>query len=169
MKTHVLLLPLAGLLLAFQAPVFAQTVLPEVNVVAKNYDYLDAVKSQNELPVVQQLENSVATFDLMSSDFYTRKSNTYEVNFSNSNGNILATYDNTGNLIRTAERYDNLRLPSAVRNSIAEKYPMWSTTKDTYLIKYHRKNGVERKYRIKLEKENQRMKIETDEKGNIIR
>ncbi|HVW60654.1 MAG TPA: hypothetical protein VHC48_11475 [Puia sp.] len=44
-------------------------------------------------------------------------------------GYVLAVYDADGKLIRTAERFKTIALPTAVRMAVATRYPNWSISK----------------------------------------
>ena len=151
-------------------PSFAQVVtLPEVEVSAKNYKYLDDVKSTSAAPAVQTIERYATSYDIRSSDFYEDEYDNYFISFFIPNGKILASYDNEGNILRTVEKYENIALPSEVAKSVAKNYPGWKITKNAYLVNYHNTQGVMRKeYKIVLEKGNEGMRIKTDENGNIL-
>lgn len=151
-------------------PSFAQVVtLPEVEVSAKNYKYLDDVKSTSAAPDVQMLERYATAYDIRSSEFYEDEYDNYFVSFFIPDGKILAVYDKEGNILRTVEKYKNVALPSVVAQSIAKIYNGWKITKNAYLVNYHDDQGVQKKeYKIVLEKGNQGMRIKTDENGNIL-
>lgn len=151
-------------------PSFAQVVtLPEVEVSAKNYKYLDDVKSTSAAQTVQMLERYATSYDVRSSEYYEDEYDNYFISFFIPNGKILAAYDDEGNLLRTVEKYENIKLPLEVAQSVAKNYPGWKITKNAYLVNYHDKMGVMKKeYKIVLEKGNEGMRIKTDENGKIL-
>jgi hypothetical protein len=67
------------------------------------------------------------------------------------------------------EKYKNIALPNAVAESVVKNYTGWTIAKNAYLVNYHDNKGVTKKeYKILLEKDSRRMRIKTDEKGNIL-
>jgi len=149
---------------------FAQIVeLPEVEIVAVNYKYLDNVGEPDAAQPVKLLQREVAAFDLKNSEYYEDQYDDYFISFYIPAGKILASYDKEGNVLRTVEKYKNIALPPAVSESIVKNYTGWTIAENAYLVNYHDKKGVTKKeYKILLEKEGQRMRIKTDENGNIL-
>lgn len=165
MKKIILALVVFGISL----PLFAQVTLPEVEVSAKNYKYLDDVNNTSAAQTVQMLERYATTYDVRSSEYYEDEYDKYFISFYIPKGKILAAYDDEGNILRTVEKYENIKLPLAVAKSAAKEYPGWKITQDAYLVNYHNKQGVTKKeYKLVLEKGNNRIRIKTDENGNIL-
>jgi predicted nucleic acid-binding protein len=154
--------------LTFQS--FSQIVeLPEVEIVAVNYKYLDNVKNPDAAQSVQLLQRDVASFDLKNSEYYEDEYDNYFISFYIPKGKILASYDKNGNVLRTVEKYTNIALPKSVSEAITKNYSGWTIADNAYLVNYHDKKGVTKKeYKILLEKDNRRMRIKTDEDGNIL-
>jgi hypothetical protein len=161
---------LALVVFGISIPLFAQVVtLPEVEVSAKNYKYLDDVNNTSAAQTVQMLERYATTYDVRSSEYYEDEYDKYFISFYIPKGKILAAYDDDGNLLRTVEKYENVKLPLAVSKKMAKEYPGWKITHDAYLVNYHDKLGVTKKeYKLVLEKGNNRIRIKTDENGNIL-
>ncbi len=157
------------LLLALSSQVFSQvTELDEVVITAVNYKYLNAVDSKKNSVTVQELEEKVALFDLKSSEYYNDEYDTYYVSFYIPDGKILAAYDKDGKLIRTIEKFKNVKLPKAVRDAVAKQYPNWSMTSDVYKVSFHKNNDVAKKqYKVNLKNSNKKIKVKLDEKGNF--
>jgi hypothetical protein len=145
----------------------AQIVLPEVKIEAINYKYLNSVGDAVALPV-KRLQREVAAFDLKTSDFYEDEYDTYFISFYIPEGEILAAYDKDGKLLRTAEKYKNVKLPLPVAATVAQKYPGWGIAKDVYLVSYYESKGINKVYKLILENGNKRMRIKTNEYGDII-
>jgi len=165
MKKSILIL----LLLALSSQVFSQvTELKEVLITAVNYKYLNAVDSEQNAMTVKQLEEKVAMFNLKGSEFYNDEYETYNISFYIPDGKILAAYDKDGNLVRTIEKFKNVKLPKAVRDAIAKRFPNWSMTSDVYKVSFHIDKGVAKKqYKVTLKNGNETMKVKLDEKGNF--
>lgn len=167
MKNFILGLFLFGLTTQLSAQIIE---LPEIEIVGVNYKYLAAAGESDDPAPVKMLQRKAATYDVKASEFYEDEYDDYSISFFIPEGRILASYDKDGNILRTIEKYKNLALPPAVRESVAENYEGWTMTKNAYLVNYHDKKGVTKKeYKILLEKDNQRMRIKTDENGVIIK
>lgn len=155
-------------IIGFSVDSNAQIVLPEVKIEAVNYKYLNSVEANAVALPVKRLQREVAAFDLKNSDFYEDEYDSYFISFYIPEGEILAAYDKDGNLLRTAEKYKNVRLPKEVASTVAQKYPGWGIAKDVYLVSYYENKGVTKVYKLILEKGTKRMRIKTNEFGDII-
>ena len=92
----------------------------------------------------------------------------YQVNFFIPEGTILAAYDGDGKLIRTAERFKNVNLPKAVKESVYDRFPEWTISKDIYLVNYQDTKGASRKYKLKLENGDKVLRVKVDEMGKFL-
>ena len=169
MKPLTLLFIVSGLAVILITPTWAQVIeLPEIEIVATRYKYLDALGEEASVPV-QQVEEAVADFDVQSADFYQDEYDTYRVAFYIPEGRVLAAYDNEGRLLRTAERFKDVKLPKAVLEAVAERFPNWGITKDVYLVNYHENTGkANKRYKLTLENGDKRMRVKVDENGKFL-
>jgi len=143
--------------------------LSEVSVYATNYKYLNNVDTEEEASIpVEMLRRKVASFNINDSEFYQDDYDLYKIDFFIPEGKILAAYDKDGKLIRTAEKFKNINLPKAVKESILDRFPEWTITKDIYIVHYIDTKGASKKYKLKLENGNQTLRVKTDEKGNFL-
>jgi hypothetical protein len=168
MKNLKFFLILIILISGFSSISNAQIVLPEVKIEAINYKYLNSVDANAVALPVKRLQREVAAFDLKTSTFYEDEYDTYFISFYIPEGEILAAYDKDGNLLRTAEKYKNVKLPPAVASTVAQKYPGWGIAKDVYLVSYYETRGISKVYKLILENGNKRMRLKTNENGDII-
>ena len=120
---------------------FSQTVLPEIIIRAANYKYLNAVSPEEASQPVDMAEQAAAAYDIKGQEFYEDEYDKYFVSFIIPEGKILAAYDKDGKLLRTAERYNSVGLPQAVKQAVAIKYPGWAISKDVYLVNYQANEG----------------------------
>ena len=150
------------------AQVPAHDQLSEIYLVATNYKYLDEVTAFDTDIDIQQMQREIATYDIKKSGIYKDEYDSYSVSFFIPNGKILASYDKDGTLIRTAERFKHTNLPEAVMVAITTRFPQWTIAKDIYLVNYHEKAGVRRRYKIMLENGDQHVKIKLDHYGNFL-
>ncbi len=153
----------------FTTFLFSQETLPEVTVVSLNYKYLKSVQDTTAAQPVRLLQQRAATYDIKKADFYEEEQDEYFVSFYIPQGKILAFYDKNGKVLHTAERYKDIALPKAVRNSIAERYPNWAIGSDVYLVNYYEDDNTSKKvYKILLENGNKRLRIKANDKGQFI-
>jgi hypothetical protein len=157
------------LVLVLSNQVYSQIIeLPEVNIIAVNYKYLNAVDSEENSLTVQMLEEKVAMFDLKNSEYYNDEYDTHYISFYIPDGKILAAYNKDGKLIRTIERFKNIKLPEKVQMAIAKRFPNWSMTSDIYKVIFHKDNDdAKKQYKVRLENGDKRMKVKLDEEGNF--
>lgn len=167
MKKIIIILFVFGFVIQSSAQVVT---LPEVEVVARNFKYLDKVDEPNVGSPVEALQRYATEFDVKSSEYYEDEYDRYFISFFIPDGKILASYDKDGNILRTIEKYKNIKLPLKVAQSMTKNYEGWTIAENVYLVNYHDDKGVMKKeFKILLERENRRMRIKTDELGNIIR
>lgn len=158
------------LIFGLTTQVFSQPIpLPEVEITAVNYKYLNAVDSDGADLTVKMLQEKVAEFDLKKSDFYDDEYDTYTVSFFIPDGKILAAYDKNGKLLRTIEKFKDVTLPIHVRNSIAQRFPNWVLESDIYRVKYHYKKGVVmNEYKVRITNGEMVQKIKINDRGEIL-
>lgn len=150
---------------------FAQTEtekLSEVEILGVNYKYLNDVGDSEVAIPIKILENKVANFDLKNAEFYEDESQDYKVYFKIPEGKILAVYNSEGEVLRTTERFENIRLPLSVANAVIEKYPGWNITGDIYLVNYRNKRGAIKTYKLFLQKGDEKKRVKTDDQGKFI-
>ncbi|WP_222983399.1 nicotinate-nucleotide adenylyltransferase [Flagellimonas meishanensis] len=165
---------LCGLfILGLTIPSFAQVIkteeLSEVVVYATNYKYLNNVDTEEEASIpVEMLRRKVAAFNVQESEYYQDDYDLYNINFFIPEGKILAAYDKDGKIIRTAERFRDINLPTAVKEAVLDRFPEWTITKDIYLVNYHDEKGVAKKYKLKLENGDKVLRVKVDGEGNFL-
>lgn len=153
----------------YTTPAFCQEVLPEVSVIATNYKYLKNVGGKEIAQPVQRLQRMAASYDVKNSDFYEEDYDSYFISFYLPEGEILAAYDKDGKLLRTAEKYKDIKLPSTVTKAVITQYPNWSITKDIYQVNYYGQDGgsAVKKYKLVLQNGTKRLRVQVNEKGEI--
>lgn len=168
MKKLVLGLLALGLTTQFYAQVISDGVLPEVEVHATNYKYLNSVDNSEVAVSVQLLQNIVAKFDIKSSENYVEGDYTYRVQFYIPDGKIFADYDRNGKILYTIEKFKNVALQDDVASSVAERFPGWEIATDVYLVKYSAKSGAHKQYKIVLENGKKTIRVKVDEEGVFL-
>ena len=147
---------------------YAQAIeLSEVEI-AVNYKYIDAIGTDKLAKPVQLLTENALNYETHKEDLYDDEYEHYKVSFHIPDGKIVAAYDKEGNLIRTIEKYKNVRLPIDVLQAVASRFPNWAVVEDVYLVNFHCEKGIKKQYKIKIQNEDKVLTITTDDKGNFI-
>ncbi|GAA4941156.1 hypothetical protein GCM10023314_12650 [Algibacter agarivorans] len=140
--------------------------LPEVHIV-HNYMYLSAAGSEDLAVPVENLQLKVSDFDVKELDVYSEEYDLYDVYFIIPEGKVLASYDKDGNLLSTAERYKNIKLPFPVSKAITKRFPNWAISKNIYLVNYHESGNIRKLYKVTLENGKKRIKVKVDDFGDF--
>lgn len=138
MKKLILALLALGLTTQLYAQVVEDGQLPEITVNAVNYKYLNSVDNDDLDVNVKKLEREAATFDFRNSEVYKDEYTTYSITFLIPNGSIITAYNNDGKIVRTTEKYVDVKLPKSVSKSVAKEYFGWNITDDEYKVSYTR-------------------------------
>ncbi len=148
----------------------SQTIELPNTVISLNYKYLDAVGSDNTSERVKRLEDEILNYKHKElSKLYDNGYEVYEVSFYVPQGKIVAAYNKHGKIIRTNEKYNNVRLPLVVMQAISKRFPNWGIVEDAYLIKYHcDKDFLKQEYRVKIKNDDKYIMVSTDEKGIFL-
>ena len=157
-------------LLGFSIQTFAQiTVLPEVDI-SVNYKYLDAVNTSDDAESVKMLHEKVAFYDLKNSELYSDEYDNYYVTFYVPEGKILAAYNSEGEIIRTIEKFKNIKLPQGAKESVSQRFPGWIMEKDVYRVSYNtsRDGTTKEQYQIKLKNGDETIRVKVDPNGNFL-
>ncbi|WP_406683600.1 nicotinate-nucleotide adenylyltransferase [Seonamhaeicola sp. MEBiC1930] len=148
----------------------AQTIELPNTVISVNYKYIDATNNDNAPILVKKLEDAIINYDNEEIyELYDNECDTYNVSFQIPEGKIIAAIDKNGKIIKTIEKYNNVRLPLTVMQSISNRFPNWGIIEDVYLVKYHcEANSLKKEYKIKIKNEDQIITVKTNEKGDFI-
>ena len=168
MKKLLLVLLAIGLSAQFYAQVINDGMLPEVEVYATNYKYLNSIDNTEAAVSVQLLEDMVAKFDVRSSEFYEDGNDFYKVYFYIPDGRIVAAYDKNGKILYTVEKFNNVALPNNVASSVAERFPGWKIAKDVYKVNYDADSGSMKQYKIVLENGKKRIRVKVNDDGVFL-
>jgi hypothetical protein len=142
--------------------------LSEVVVTAVNYKYLNATDSKEVAIPVKMLERKVAAYDVQDADFYSDEFDFYTVSFIIPEGKIVAAYNGEGEIMRTIERFEDVKLPTAVRNAVAERFPNWIIVNDVYKVTYTENKGANMTYKLKLKNGDKTMRVKVDDTGEFL-
>lgn len=161
-------LVLGLLIFGLTTQLYSQVIeLAEVEI-SVNYKYLDAVDALQKAKPVKLLEDNALNYESNKDDLYDDEYDNYKVSFHIPDGKVVAAYDKDGKILRTIEKYKNVRLPLEVLQAVAKRFPNWAVVEDVYLVNYHCDKGTSKQYKIKIQNEDKVVNIKTDEKGNFI-
>jgi hypothetical protein len=151
--------------------IHAQTIALPETLISLNYKYLDFQESHDMHQRVKDLEAEVLKYNHKEQllELYDDEYDTYSVSFYVPKGKIVAAYNKNGKIIRTIEKYNNVRLPLEVMQAVSKRFPNWGIVEDVYLVKYHcDKDSLKQEYKIKIKNDEQVLMVKTDEKGLFI-
>jgi len=131
-----------------------------------NLNYLSKVQDNTVSDHVKSLENDVARFDITESPKFDGRKESFKTIFRGTKGYIIATYDNKGNVLKTSERYQDIKLPVPVRQSLFREFPDWSVNNITYSVSYRIDKDAKKVYKIQIEKDNLKKTLKIDSDGN---
>jgi Ca2+-binding RTX toxin-like protein len=164
MKTLVSILAVGITFLSYSQEPNNQTPLVELdNVVVStvNSNYLAAVQDQNTPQEVALLQKQAAIYDVRTSKEFDSniKNETFEMIFKNSNGSINAFYNASGGIESAYERFRNILLPRSVQRELYQSHKDWNMVGNQYASSYEGNDLIDRSYKIKLEKGNDKKNV----------
>ena len=139
--------------------------LPEVVVRSAGKDFSVYMPDRNPDVAVTNIQDEFIAYDLgRNAEGY----DTFLVILKNSKGSLAATYDENGKLMSVVEKYENVKLPTAVMYSIHKEFPGWTIVNDKFL--YTQKEGdiQKKQYNLKIKKDNKTRSIVVHPNGEII-
>jgi len=94
---------------------------------------------------------------------------TYQIFLQAKNGEIVATYNKDGELLSTVEQLKNAPLPTEIRNAVGKSFSGWAITKDKYKMTHYSNKQKKERYKLILEKGNEKKVVYMDGLGEILR
>lgn len=167
MKKLITGLILLGLTMSAFAQVRTEK-LSEVEVLGVNFAYISKLNVDEPSLPVKTLHEKVAAYDLFNNGTYNPEYDAHYISFFIPEGYILASYNNDGELISTAEKFKDVQLPDHVKDVVMMQYPGWVIESDVYNIKYHFKTGIDRKYRITIANNGKKKVLKIDAEGVFL-
>ena len=163
---------LSLLVIGFASQVYSQITkveeLSEVVVTAVNYKYLNQTDNKEAAVPVQMLQRKVAAYDVTTKDYYQDDYDYYTVEFYIPDGKIVAAYDPDGKIIKTIEKFNDIKLPTAVSEALLDRFPNWTIAQDVYRVSYTDEKGAKKVYKLKLENGEKTMRVKMNEDGEFL-
>ncbi len=142
--------------------------LEGVTVSPLNNDYLHKVKNGNTAPRVLELQTKAAKFDITEFHLFNGRAKAYKITFKRPYGKILATFDGTGKITHSYERFKDIASPELVRNFIFSKYPGWTVESNIYVVSYSHDGDVKKTYKVRIGNGDLQKKLKIDADGNQL-
>jgi hypothetical protein len=168
MKKFILSLLVIGLTSHAYSQITKVEELSEVVVTAVNYKYLNQTDNKVAAIPVQMLQRKAAAYDVTTKDYYQDDYDYYTVEFYIPDGKIVAAYDPDGKILRTIEKFKDIKLPEAVTKALWERFPNWEIASDIYQVTYVEDKGAKKTYKIQLQNGDKTMKVKMNEDGEFL-
>jgi len=133
-----------------------------------NMDYLEKVQDETMSEPVRILENKASRFNVTKLPEFDGRNASFKTIFKGTKGFIIATYDKTGKILTTLERFKDVKLPVPVRNSLYKEFPKWSVNNIAYLVSYKNNKYAKKIYKIRIGKDNLKRNLKIDSEGNML-
>ena len=140
--------------------------LKDVVVSNANLNYLEKVQDKSVSDHVKVLENQASTFNVSALPEFDGHKESFKTIFRGDKGYIIATYDNKGTILKTTERYRDIKLPKNVIRSVLSQYPNSDFLKVVYTVNYKYQKDVEKTYKIQIMKDNSIKNLKINSDGN---
>ncbi|SHI92996.1 hypothetical protein SAMN05444363_2148 [Flavobacterium terrae] len=92
----------------------------------------------------------------------------YLVFFDAEEASLMATYNDTGKLVRVVEKYDNVKLPRSVIFSVYKSFPGWVIVKDKFLYTQADGDVLKKQYNLKIKKDRDVKRLVVNPNGEIV-
>lgn len=133
-----------------------------------NGDYLTEVQAGVHSPLVMNLENEVARYDVTRSPIYNKTAKVYKIAFRHPNARILATFDDKGILQSSFEKFKDIACPEKVRNALFMEYKGWKMKSNAYYVYYSQNGELRKLYKIELENGDIKQTVRLRPEGTLL-
>jgi hypothetical protein len=141
--------------------------LKDIVVANVNLGYLEKVQDKTMSDHVKLLEQKASTFNVSSLPEFDGRKESFKTIFRASKGYIIATYNHNGMILKTRERYSDIKLPKQLIKSVLSQYPNSDFLKVVYTVNYNHQKDVKKTYKIQIMKDNLIKNLKISSGGNI--
>ncbi len=134
----------------------------------KSATYLRQVQSPFVPEAVKDYQMMAVEYDVAKSDLFDGRDALFLVIFRTLKGSIEASYDWTGELVETVERFRNIALPRKILLSGMENHSGWRVIGTNYYVYFVKDRKKRILYTIQIADGKNRKKILLDEEGMIM-
>lgn len=139
--------------------------LPAVVIKSAGKDFSVYLPDRNPDAKVRQMQDKFVGYNI-GKDYEGHDE--YLVFFDAKGASLVATYNDTGKLIRVVEKYDNVKLPKSVIYSVYKKFPGWVIVNDKFLYSQADGDVLKKQYNLKIKKDNDVKRLVVHPNGEII-
>ncbi len=132
-----------------------------------NLNYLEKVQDNTTSDHVIFLENEASIFDIKGLAEFDSRKESFKVIFKGSKGYIIADYDSNGKIIKTLERYKDIKLPKNMIKSVLSQYPKSNFLKVAYTVDYQDQKNVKKIYKIQIMSDGTKRNLKISSDGNL--
>ncbi len=132
-----------------------------------NLNYLEKVQDKTLSDHVIFLENEASVFDVKGLVEFDGRKESFQVLFKGSHGYIIADYDSNGKILKTSERYKDVKLPKNTIKSVLRQYPNSNFLKVVYTVDYDDQKNVEKTYKIRIMNDGRKRNLKISSGGNL--
>jgi hypothetical protein len=141
---------------------------------------LDIRSKGASIPYLRQIQNPIAPeavreyqimavqYNVARSDLFDGRDALFLVVFRTQKGAIEASYDWTGELVQSIERFRNIALPHKILRSGMRPYSGWRVVGTNYYVYYLKNRKTRIIYSIRIADGNRKKKILLDHNGTVI-
>ena len=131
-------------------------------------DYLRTVQSALTPKAVSDYQIMAVEYDVAQSDLFDGRDALFLVIFRTQKGSIEASYDWSGVVVETIERFRNLALPRKILLSGMKRHSGWRVIGTNYYVYYVKNRSKRILYTIQIADGNKRKRILLDSEGAVI-
>lgn len=135
-----------------------------------NFDYLKLTLTEESPNIITEWKHRIINYDLKNNSVFDDSEKAiYRINYKNKQVNIIAIYNNQGDILSTKETYKNIKLPLELRVKISKQYPDYAFLKNTYHTTYNSKSGIDKQfYQVQIVNGNNKRTLKFDKNFNTI-
>ncbi len=136
---------------------------------AKNQAYFSSVFDKQSSLQVQLVQTEINHYDITKTAIFKNSYDTYDVLFKSAHGDVIASYDRDGKLLKCVEKFEDVLPPPKVREAVIKKYPGWNLNSTSYRVDYHQNRDVKKIYQLQLKKDNEKINLKVNCQGVILK
>lgn len=123
---------------------------------AINANFINAMSTLDIPTRIKSFQKFVADYDITNESSYTPDVDAiYQVTFSEDGNTIKNRYNNRGEILKSEQRFDAIRLPFALSAEVAKNNPGWYMSAVQCQITYTEGQQTKLIYKVKLKKDGQ--------------
>ncbi|MEO5788976.1 MAG: hypothetical protein ACOH2D_07275 [Gelidibacter sp.] len=138
--------------------------VPTVVLESVDVDFPGFVVEEFAALPIEYVEEDVYVND----DFDYDDVDTYQISLTGKGKTLIATYNSEGKLLNTVENLKNVAPPAAISKALAQEYPGWVISKDSYHMSHYIHGKEKERYRFTMTKDGKKKHIYTDAEGKML-